>query len=56
MNIGQKLLMDSKLSLNAMKTLLMLISTKQKHTKLKNLDLKLLIKIRDHKLEVVDAT
>ena len=34
----------------------MLISTKQKRTILKNQDLKLSLKIRDHELEVVDTT
>ena len=34
----------------------MLISTKQKHTILRNQDLKLSLKIRDHELEVVDTT
>ena len=47
--------MGNKLSLNAMKTQSMLISTKQKHTILRNQDLKLSLKIRDHELEVVDT-
>ena len=42
----QKWLRGNKLSLDAMKTQSMLISTIQKHTILKNLDLKLLLKIR----------
>ena len=52
----QKWLMGNKLSLNAMKTQSMLISTKQKHAVLRNLELKLSIKIRDHELEVVGTT
>ena len=52
----QKWLMGNKLSLNAMKTQSMLISTKQKHTISRNQDLKLSLKIRDHELEVVDTT
>ena len=52
----QKWLIGSKLSLNAMKTQSMLISTKQKHTILRNQDLKLSLKIRDNELEVVDTT
>ena len=52
----QKWLMGNKLSLNAMKTQTMLISTKQKHTILRNQDLKLSLKTRDHELEVVDTT
>ena len=48
--------MGSKLSLNAMKTQSMLIPTKQKHTILRNQGQKLSRKIRDHELEVVDAT
>ena len=52
----QKWLMGNKLSLNAKKTQSMLIPTKQKHTILRNLDLKLSVKIRDHELEVVDTT
>ena len=52
----QKWLMVNKLSLNATKTQSMLISTKQKHMILRNQDLKLSLKIRDHKLEVVDTT
>ena len=52
----QKWLMGNKLSLNATKTQSMLISTKQKHMILRNQDLKLSLKIRDHKLEVVDTT
>ena len=52
----QKWLMGNKLSLNAMKTQSMLISTKQKHTILRNQDPKLSLKIRDHELEVVDTT
>ena len=51
----QKWLIGSKLSLNAMKTQSMLI-TKQKHTILRNQDLKLSLKIRDNELEVVDTT
>ena len=39
-----------------MKTQAMLISTKQKYTILRNQDLKLSLKIRDHELEVVDTT
>ena len=52
----QKWFMGKKFSPNAMKTQSMLISTKQKHTILRNQDLKLLLKIRDHELEVVDTT
>ena len=52
----EKWLMGNKLSLNAMKTQSMVISTKQKHTVLKNLKLKLSLKIKDHELEVVDTT
>ena len=52
----EKWLMSNKLSLNAMKTQSMLISTKQKHAVLKNLKLKLSLKIKDHELEVVDTT
>ena len=52
----QKWLMGNKLSFNAMKTQSMLISTKQKHTILRNLDRKLSLKTRDHELEVVGAT
>ena len=52
----EKWLMGNKLSLNAMKTQSMLISTKQKHTVLKNLKLKISLKIKDHELEVVDTT
>ena len=52
----QKWLMGNKLSLNARKTQSMLSSTKQKHTILRNQDLKLSLKIRDHELEVVDTT
>ena len=48
----QKWLMGNKLSLNAMKTQSMLISTKQKHMILRNQDLK----IRDHELEVIGTT
>ena len=33
-----------------------ILSTKQKHTILRNLDLKLSVKIRDHELEVIDTT
>ena len=33
-----------------------ILPTKQKHTILRNLDLKLSVKIRDHELEVVDTT
>ena len=52
----QKWFMGKKFSLNAMKTQSMLISTKQKHTILRNQDQKLLLKIWDHELEVVDTT
>ena len=48
--------MGDKLSLNAMKTRSMLISTEQKHMLLRNQDLKFSLKIRDHELEVVDTT
>ena len=34
----------------------MLISTKQNHTVVKNLQLKFSLKIKDHELEVVDTT
>ena len=46
----QKWLMGNKLSLNAMKAQSMLMSTKQKHTILRNQDLKLSLIIRDHEL------
>ena len=52
----QKWLMGNKLFLNGMKTQSMLISTKQKHAVLRNLELKLLLKIGDHELEVVDTS
>ena len=52
----QKWLMGSKLSLNGMNTQSMLISTKQKHAILRNQGQKLSLKIRDHKLEIVDTT
>ena len=52
----QKWLMGNKLSLNAMKTQSMPISAKQKLTILRNQDLKLSLKIRDHELEVIDTT
>ena len=49
--------MCNKFSLNAMKIQSMLISTKQKHTILRNRDLKLSLKIRDHEFnQVVDTT
>ena len=47
-------LKSNKLSLNAMKTQSMLITTKQRQPVLKNLDQKLSLKIRDHELEVVE--
>ena len=47
--------MGNKLSLDAMKTQSMLISTKQKHTILRNQGQKLSLKIMDHELEVVDT-
>ena len=48
--------MGNKLSLNAMKTQSMLISTKKKHAILRNQGQKLSLKIRDHELEIVDTT
>ena len=51
-----KWLMSNRLFLNAMKIQSMLISTKQKHAVLRNLELKLSLKTRDHELEVVDTT
>ena len=47
-------LKSNKLSLNAMRTQSMLISTKQRQPVLKNLDQKLSLDIRDHELEVVE--
>ena len=52
----QKWIMGNKLSLNAKKTQSMPIFAKQKLTILRNHDLKLPLKIRDHELEVVDTT
>ena len=52
----QKWLIGNNLSLNARETQSMLISTKQKHTILRNQDLKLSLIIGDHELEVVDTT
>ena len=51
----QKWLMGNKLSRNVIKIQSMLISTKQKHVILRNQDLKLPLKIRDHELKVVDT-
>ena len=51
----QKWLLGNKLSRNAMETQSMLISTKQKHTILRNLYLRFSLNIRDHELEVVDT-
>ena len=51
-----KWLISNKLSLNAMKTQSMLISTKQKLTILRIQGQNLSLKIRDHKLDVVDTT
>ena len=48
-------MVGNKLSLNALKTQSMLISTKQKHMILRNQSQKLSLKIRDHELEVVDG-
>ena len=48
--------MGNKLSLNAMKTQSLLISSKHKHTILRNQDLRLSLKIMDHELEVVTTT
>ena len=48
--------MGKKLRLNTMKTQSMLISLKQKNAMLRNQDLKLSLKVRDHKLEAVDTT
>ena len=50
-----KWLMGDKLSLHAMRTQSVLISTKQKHVILRNLDLKLSLDIRAQGLEVVDT-
>ena len=47
--------MVDKLSLHAMRTQSVFISTKQKHAILRNLDLKPSLNIRDHELEVVDT-
>ena len=52
----QKWSMGKRLSLNAMKTQSMLISTKQKHSILRNQGQNLSLKIGDHELEVVDTT
>ena len=52
----QKWLMGNKLSLSAMKSQYMHISTKRKHTKLRNQDLNLSLKIMELELEVVDWT
>ena len=48
--------MGNKFFLNAIKTQSMLISTKQKHTTLRDQHPKLSLKIRDHEVEVVDTT
>jgi len=48
--------MGKTLSLNAISTQSMLISKKQKHTMLRNLDRKLSLKTRYHELEVFDRT
>ena len=48
------MLIGNKLSLNAMKIQSMLISTKQNHAILRNQNLKLSLKVRDH--DVIDIT
>ena len=48
--------MGKKLSINAMKTQSLLISSKHKHTILRNQNLRLSLKIMDHELEVVTTT
>jgi len=52
----QKWLMGNKLYLNAVKIQSMPISAKQKLTILRNQELKLSLKIRYHKIEVIDTT